>query len=143
MPRSFGIGSCLSSLYCSDRGNCYFYAGVSANTSMSQIIDLTSYSSAIDNNMMTYNLSAWLGGITSQDDSASVSFTFLDTCYGLLGTSGTIGPVKALDRSSQTELLYRSTSGSVLPNTRYVNIQVVITRFSGSTSNGDVDDISL
>ncbi|CAF1293888.1 unnamed protein product [Didymodactylos carnosus] len=100
-------------------------------------------SSAIDNNMVTYNLSAWLGGILAQDDSAAVSFTFLDKCYGLLGTSGTIGPVKAVDRSSLTELLYRSTSGSVLPNTRYVNIQVVITRFSGSTSNGDVDDISL
>ncbi|CAF1160134.1 unnamed protein product, partial [Didymodactylos carnosus] len=127
----------------SDRGRCYFYGQRSSSTSMSQTIDLLSYSLAINNYTVTYNLSAWLGGYTNQNDSTIISLKFLDMCCSLLGTSTSIGPVTAVDRSYVTSLKYCSTTGVVLPNTRYINVRVVMTRYVGGYNDGDADNISL
>ncbi|CAF1172765.1 unnamed protein product, partial [Didymodactylos carnosus] len=127
----------------SDRGCCYFFGQISANTSMSQTINLTAYSTAIDAHNVSYNLSAWLGGYMTDDDSASVIVRFFSQSMLLLGSSAMIGPVLAAARASLSKLLYRSTTGMVMVNVRYLQIQVVITRFVPNSNDGDVDDISV
>ncbi|CAF1246635.1 unnamed protein product, partial [Didymodactylos carnosus] len=84
----------------SDRGCCYFFGQISANTSMSQTINLTAYSTAIDAHNVSYNLSAWLGGYMTDDDSASVIVRFFSQSMLLLGSSAMIGPVLAAARAN-------------------------------------------
>ncbi|CAF3940076.1 unnamed protein product [Adineta steineri] len=64
----------------SDRGQCYFYGQVSASTSMWQTINLINEVSPllIDSQTVKFNLSAWIGGCTTQDDTTIVSLTFND-----------------------------------------------------------------
>ncbi|CAF0857521.1 unnamed protein product [Didymodactylos carnosus] len=109
----------------SNRGNCYFFGGQTwNNTWMTQTINLTAYSTAIDNQNVHYNLSAWLGGWSTDDDSAEVSFEFLDQCYQVLGASAKIGPVTAADRSDITQLLFRQATGTVWIGTREIQLQL-------------------
>ncbi|CAF4739775.1 unnamed protein product, partial [Rotaria sp. Silwood1] len=82
----------------SDRGRCYFCGMSSAVTTMSQSIDLFSYVTDIASGNVSFNLSAWLGGWTNQDDSAQVSVDFLNYAYQIVGNRTTIGPVLATDR---------------------------------------------
>ncbi|CAF1399927.1 unnamed protein product, partial [Didymodactylos carnosus] len=127
----------------SDRGCCYFFGQISANTSMLQTINLTAYSTAIDAHNVSYNLSAWLGGYGTQDDSAAVIVLFFSQSMLLLGSSTKIGPVYAAARGSISKLLYQSTKGMVMVNVRYLQVQVIITRSVPNSNDGDVDDVSV
>ena len=135
----------LVTYYFSDRGNCYFMGYLSPSTSMWQIIYLTNYVSPIliDNQAVNFNLSAWLGGVTTQDDNVVITLTFLDQSYQMVGNSISIGPVLAADRGSHTSLIPLEANGFVPIGARSVTLLVTITRVSGLQNNGDVDNILL
>jgi len=118
---------------------------MSSLTSMWQTIDLNNYvdSGLIDTHTVKFNLSAWIGGYLVQDDNARVSLTFINEFNQTIGSEVTIGPVFAIDRGYQTSLLFRQTQGFVPVGTRFITVTVTITRLSGPSSNGDVDNIAV
>ena len=136
---------CLYCIYCSDRGNCYFTGQYSTQTTMWQMIDLSSYidSFLIDSQLVRFNLSAWLGGIDYQNDCALVSLFFQDQFNQTIGNGTQIGPVLAADRGNETSLLFRQTNG-LIPIGAYTIIVVVRISFTtGNRNNGDIDNISV
>ena len=112
---------------------------------MWQTINLTDFASSwlIDAQQVHFNLSAWLGGYSSQDDSAQVTIIFMNQANQAIGSGITIGPVLAIDRNSQTELLYRQTNGFVPANARQVTVTVNMTLLAGIICNSDADNIAL
>lgn len=118
---------------------------LSPSTSMWQIINLTNYVSPIliDNQTVNFNLSAWLGGITNQDDNVIITLTFLDQSNQMVGNSISIGPVLAVDRGNHTSLIPLQVNGFVPIGARLLTLLVTITRVSGLQNNGDVDNIVL
>ena len=132
-------------MFFSNRGKCYFTGQNSALTSMSQTIDLINYLDPyfIDIQGVQFNLSAWIGGYLYHDDNAKVSLNFLDKLNQSISSGVTIGPVLAIDRLNKTLLLFRQTQGWVPACSRFIIVTVTITRASGSSSNGDIDNIVL
>lgn len=112
---------------------------------MWQNINLINYadSSLIDAGTVNFNLAAWLGGASNQDDSAVISVTFADQNNQTIGSSTSIGPVLSADRSSQTVLLFQQTNGTVPASARWVTLTVTYTRYFGGNNDGYVDNIAL
>ena len=112
---------------------------------MWQTIDLNNYvdSGLIDTYTVKFNLSAWLGGFSLQNDNAIVSLTFINQFNQNIGSGVTIGPVLAIDRGSLTSLLFRQTQGLVPVGTRFITVTVTITSLTPPTSNVDVDNIAV
>ncbi len=132
----------------SDRGNCYFWGGPDSGSAgnsketMTQTIDVSSLAQMIDSASLTYQLSAWLGGYTSQDDSAALSIQFLSASSAALGTAS-VGPVLAKDRQDVTELLQRSANGAVPAQTRSIVVTVTFIKAAAGDNDGLADDLSL
>ena len=107
---------------------------------MWQTIDLNNYADRylIDNQLVKYNLSAWLGGYTNQNDNVVVSLLFQDQFNQTIGNGTQIGPVFAIDRGNKTSLLFRQTNG-LIPIGAYTIIVVVRISFTtGNRNNGDL-----
>ena len=135
----------LDKYFFSDRGNCYFGGEKAAETTMWQTIDLNNYVDPflIDSRTVRYNLSAWIGGWSTQDDAAVVSLIFNNHFNQILDNRTSIGPVRAIDRGGQTSLLFRQTNGLVPVGTRNLTVFVRLYRVGGLANNGNVDNISI
>ena len=112
---------------------------------MRQSVNLTNtqYVSYIDNGIVKFNLSAWLGGFDDQDDDARVSVIFLDQINQMMGNQTTIGAVLAVDRRYQTSLLFRQATGLVPVGARSFTVLVEMTRLEGQWNDGAVDNIAM
>lgn len=119
-----------------------FSGGVSARSTATQVIDVTSQAAAIDKGALTARLSAYVGGYASQPDWAKVYATFSSAAGKGLGAIA-VGPVTPEQRKGETTLLYRAAALKVPPGTRSVTIAVVAVRGAGSWNDGDVDNIAL
>ena len=108
----------------------------------SQTIDLSANEAAINSGGVEYDLSALLGGYSSQDDNAVITASFLSAAGLTLG-AGMIGPVPAADRSDQTGLLARGATGLVPEGTDAVDLTVALTRLEGTNNDGYADNISF
>ena len=97
--------------------------------------------SYIDNQRVQFNISAWLGGYSSQNDNARILLTFLNQINQPVGSNTTLGPVLATDRGSITALVFRQTSGLVPISARSFKVTVILTRTNGSGNDGSVDNI--
>ena len=125
------------------RGLNFFAGGPSAGVSTAeQFVDVSSGASFIDLGSTTFDLSAYLGGFSSQRDNATLQISFLDGASAVLGTAS-LGPVSPADRGSLTGLLARSTTGIVPVGTRSVDILLTLTRVDGSYNDGYADNLSL
>jgi uncharacterized protein (TIGR03437 family) len=125
-----------------DRGSFYFYGGPDPLSSAAQDIDVSSAATPIDAGSVSYALSGWLGGYSSQNDNTALGLQFQDWNGAVLG-SATLGPVSAADRNNVSSLLRLSQGGSVPPETRIVHISLTITRTDGSDNDGMADSLSL
>jgi hypothetical protein len=143
------------------RGLNFFSGGPNDTVStLAQSIDVSVYAAAIRQGAVTFALSGWLGGYSSQDDNATVTISFLDAAGADAGATdagnavdagdagaplgtATIGPVLASDRGSATGLLLRTTTGLVPPGTVAIAVQVTMTRLSGTANDGYADSLSL
>jgi hypothetical protein len=125
-----------------DRGNNFFGGGNVAKSTASQTIDLSAGASTIDVGGVTFVLSAWLGGYSNQDDSPTVSVTFLSASGAVL-RSAVIGPLKAADRKDVTGLFLRKATGVVPANARSARVVITDTRYAGTYNDAYSDDISL
>jgi hypothetical protein len=126
----------------SDRGQGFFAGGATGNATMTQTADVSSAAAAIDGGGVTYNLGAWLGGFSTQNDRAGLTAAFQNASGTTLSTA-TIAPVTNTDRGNTTELLSRSATGTVPAGTRSVLVTVSFTYTSGNATDGYVDDVSL
>ncbi|WP_051944221.1 alkaline phosphatase family protein [Streptacidiphilus rugosus] len=123
-------------------GKAFFDGGDSASASMTQTVGVTAQSAQIAAGNLPYTLSAWLGGYSSQGDSAGLVATFLNAAGTSLGTA-TLAPVTAAQRGNATGLLYRSVTGTVPVGTASVKFTVSFTRSAGTGDDGYADDIAM
>jgi uncharacterized protein (TIGR03437 family) len=126
----------------------YFYGGETVVDSSNPIgtayqdIDVSSAASLVDAGNLPYALSAWLGGYDSQDDNTVLTVQF-ETWNGTVLGTATLGPVLSADRNGVSELLLKSTSGTVPKTTRLIHILLTITREEGENNDGLADSLSL
>lgn len=125
-------------------GAAYFMGGDQAATSASQTVDVSQAAAEIDGGGVQAVLSGDIGGFDVQDDNMTITATFLDGSGNPVGSPMQIGPVMASDRSSQTELLPRSTSGVTVPaGTRSIAVTMTANRVAGSDNDAAADNLSL
>lgn len=112
---------------------------------MWQIVDLSTVCNVLlfDNQTIRFNLSAWIGGWSSDNDNARVSLTFTNQSNVIVGNITSLGPILAADRNSTSSLLFRKTIGLVPTAARFLRVQVTTTRVSGSSNDGAIDNISI
>lgn len=126
----------------------YFYGGESVVDPSNPVskghqdIDVSSASSLIDSGSVNFTLSGWLGGISGQGDNAVVTATFYNWAHTSLG-SGTIGPEPAAGQEGTTQLFFHTQSGALPTGTRYVRVEITMTRTDGSNDDGLADNLSL
>jgi len=124
-----------------DRGSNYFCGGgTSDDTQLSQTIDLSALSEEIAAGA-TYELSAYVGGYSSQNDASAVSVTFLNSSQSALHTQ-TIGPLLAADRDNMTGMFPLSETGTVPTTAAFATITIDAYQSSG-LNDGYTDNVSL
>lgn len=126
----------------SDTGNNFFHGGRQAQSNMTQLIDVSQLAVAVDGGGVEYAFSALLGGLSGQDDNASVIARFLDG-GGLEIGSDALSAVLDTDRNGQTAILFRESLNSLPIGTRRVEIDLRFTRDAGLDSNGFADNLSF
>jgi hypothetical protein len=125
----------------SDRGNNFFSGGLNAVSTMTQRIDVSNLAGPIDSNSVDFALSAWLGGYSSQNDSATVLAHFLDGTNSEIGVAQLM-PVTAAERGNVTKLLFRQQLGDLPILTRSIDIELTAVRATGE-NDGYADNISF
>lgn len=131
----------------SARGKNFFYGGAEDGTdntvtSATQLIDVSAIAPLLTSNQVKFTLSGWLGGFSDQDDNAKLTIQFLSVTGQALG-SASLGPVMSADRSGNTSLVSRSTSGSVPAGTVKVKVTLTMTKTAGADNDGSADNLSL
>lgn len=91
---------------------------------------------------VSYSLSGWLGGWTSQGDNALFYVQFLDELGNEVGSSS-LGPVTPQDRSNQTGLYYREAAGLLPSGTRSLSFWLSMERLASSDNDGYADNLSF
>lgn len=114
------------------------------NTASQQIVTVPADAyTAVDAGQAYARASALLGGVSDQDDNATLIFTFNDAGGTALG-SMTLGPVMAADRGEVSGLLERSATLQIPAGTRSISIHLEMREASlGDNTNGYATDISL
>lgn len=127
-----------------NRGKNYFYGGPTASKSSSarQVINLTGAATAIDAGTVTFALTGWLGGYSSQRDSAQLRATFVDSKGKTVGYAA-IGPVTPGMRHDNTALLYQQFAKHVPVGTRRVIVDLFMQYYDGSDNDGMADTLAL
>lgn len=125
-----------------NRGLNFFSGGPNSSLSTgTQVIDVSNISSNINLGLVTYTLSGYLGGYSSQADNAVLTASFQNGGT-ILGNSA-IGPVTPADRQQQTGLLLRSATGTLPTGTTSINFTLALTRLEGSANDGYADNLSF
>ena len=124
-----------------NRGSNFFSGGTNGVSTMTQRIDVSNLAGTIDGGTVNFSLSAWLGGIGTQGDSATVIAHFLNAANGEIGIAQ-IAAVTAADRGNITKLLFRQQPEIVPLLTRTIELQLTANRITGE-NDGYTDNISL
>jgi hypothetical protein len=126
-------------------GGSNFFAGGpgGAVSAASQVIDVSGAGAEIDAGKVRASFSALIGGYAGQEDSATVAATPLNAAGSGVAPATTLGPVRAAERASTTNLLPRSTTFAVPAGTRAISVRITATRSSGSYNDGYVDNVNL
>jgi hypothetical protein len=123
------------------RGKNYFYGGPDA--AMSTGTQVTKIAGGeVSTGKVSYKLSGWLGGYSSQEDDAWLTATF-EKKSGAAISSVTIGPVTEAQRKDVSELLFRQKAGKVPAATAKVSLVLTMRRYQGSDDDGLADNLSL
>jgi hypothetical protein len=123
-----------------DGGSNYFGGG-SGDTTMYQEISLSAIQTDIASGNLTYNLSAFLGGYSSQDDRMEIIIEFFDSSGNLL-LSGGIGPVYAADRNYTTGIHLHGVIGQVPADSAWARVTLNAYLESGY-NDAYADNVSL
>jgi hypothetical protein len=126
-------------------GGANFFAGGPGGevSAASQIIDVSGAAAEIDAGKVRASFSALIGGYASQEDSATVAATPLNSSSLGIAPATTLGPVTSAERASTSNLLPRSTSFAVPAGTRKMSVRITATRSAGNYNDGYVDNVNL
>jgi hypothetical protein len=128
-------------------GTNFFAGGPTTATSVAdQFVDISGSASEIDAGHVRASLSAYLGGVGTQADAASVTVTFNSGVLGdgnNLGSPLTVGPVTPGDRHNETTLLKRDASATVPTGARSALVAITATYAEGLYNDGYADNVSL
>ena len=122
-------------------GTAFFSPGNEGDGSMTQSVDVSSASAAIDGGGIGYNLSGLLGGWGSYAGYAAVTLQFRDASGKQLGSTAALPTVSASDRGNANAFLARSATGTVPSGTRSILATVAFVQSSGES--GYLDNLSL
>lgn len=125
-----------------DRGANFFAGGNVAVSTATQTISLAAAAADIDKGAVTYALSAWLGGYSTQDDNAKLMLIFKGADGASLGQAQ-LGPVLAAERKSKSGFLLKKASDTVPKGARSATVTLTMTRAVGTYNDGEADDVSL
>ncbi len=121
----------------------HFAGGNSPLSTASQTVNLSFAAGSIAAEGVSYTLSGWLGGYSSQSDTMSLSLTWFNPLGTVLGTT-TLQPATAAERGNLTALLFRESAGLVPFGSVAARLTLTATRIGGGTSNdGYADNLSL
>jgi hypothetical protein len=128
-------------------GTNFFAGGPTTSTSVAvQFVDFTGAEAEIDAGHVRASLGAYLGGVGSKGDAASVTVTFKSEALGdgtELGLPLTVGPVTPGERHNETTLLKRDASAIVPAGARSAQVAITATRTEGAYNDGYADNVSL
>ncbi len=124
-----------------DRGANFFSGGTNDVSTMTQRIDVSNLAQVIDGGIVNFKLSAWLGGYSSQNDTATVIAHFLNVADNEI-SSAQLAVVAATDRGNVTKLLFREQLGDLPALTRTIQIELTAMRATGE-NDGYADNISF
>ena len=131
-----------------NRGKNYFYGGPNPANGKAvgegtQTVSLSQAAAAIATGKATATLSGWLGGLSSQEDNAQLSATFLSASGKILGVFE-IGPVPAVGKEATASALILRRNTDIIPKgTTSARVALVLTRYDGSDNDGMADNVSL
>ncbi len=107
-----------------------------------QMLDLSANTAEIAAGNVTFSLTGWLGGWTTQNDNAMLRISFLDADDNELGIAQ-LGPMLPADRNNTTGLFYASATGYLPTATAQVMVLLDMERFSGGDNDGYADNLSF
>jgi len=123
-------------------GENYFWGGKNTNSTIEQLVDLSSIEQEIDAGKVSYELSGLLGGYRSQNDRAKLVVDFLDANHDVI-QSTQIGFVTAGDRDNDTRMVRRESTGIVPVNTGIIRFRLIALLEAGANNDGYADDLSM
>jgi hypothetical protein len=124
-------------------GNNFFAGGPNnASSSATQSVDVSNISVLINDGLIDYTLSGYFGGYLTQDDSGTLTATFLDGSLNDLGQVS-VGGDNEVARNGTTELLYDSADGVVPFGTASILFTLQMTRTEGTYNDGYADNLSF
>ena len=127
-------------------GNNYFAGGPDLgfgnDSSATQRIQFADLAALIDASGLSFKLSGYFGGYSGQDDRMALGARFFDASNFVTG-SFSIGFVLAADRMSETQLLFRTTTGTVPAGSRGVDLTLSAARFNGSYNDAYADNLGF
>ncbi|MDX2130745.1 MAG: hypothetical protein SFY69_01675 [Planctomycetota bacterium] len=121
-----------------------FFSGGNDNdfANASQSIDVSAGAGDIDDGLVTFSMSGWLGGTGTQNDVAQLAAVFNDGAGQSIGTTTLVGPF-AFERGGVTGMQLREATGPLPPGTRAITLVVSMVRTEGVYNNGFADNVSL
>lgn len=128
-------------------GKNFFDGGPFGNSTLRQVVDVSSAATAIAGGAVTCRLSGLLGGEGNIRDNARASAVFRNASGAAVGTM-TIGPVTRRQRGNVTKFLAKAAQAKVPPTTRSVDVTISFTMYEPfavdvSLGHGYADDVSL
>jgi uncharacterized protein (TIGR03437 family) len=113
-----------------DRGVNLFCLAAYGGSSMYQDIDVSPAASLIDSGKTTYQISAWLGGISGAN-TPTLTYEYFDWSNNQVAPTATLGPAS----HSGTGLVLTSNTGTLPSGTRRVHIQLSFPNGSSIADN--------
>ena len=114
------------------------FTGTGGRAAVYQWLDL----GALSGQALSYDLSGWLGGWTTQQDNALLYVSFLDAGSNEIGHAD-IGPIAPADRGNQTGLVLRQASGLLPTGTTSLMFSLSMERIGGGDNDGYADNLSF
>jgi hypothetical protein len=129
-------------------GKNFFAGGPGDNTgkqtthTASQTIDVASAATEIDAGQVGATLTAFIGGYTVAQDTATVTARFLNAAGAQL-SSVRVGPVSIDDRKRMTVLIKRTALANLPPLTRSIAVVIAVVGDGNGQHHAFIDNISL
>lgn len=126
-----------------NRGQNLFYGGGDrGSSSASQLINVADIASIIDKGKGAFNLSGWLGGYTTDLDSAELDISFFDQDNQSLGKASIVS-LTPEQRNNKTGLFFQSNKGVVPTGTKSINVVLNANYVRGRVNDAYADNLSL
>lgn len=123
-------------------GKAFLADGPYGDSSIAQMVDVSTAAVQIDGGKVTYTLSGWLGGWGTLTGDAKVTARYLNAQGKTLSTAVLSGDTPAA-RGRQNAFLAKSATGNVPIGTRSIAVTVDFTRDPSSYNQGYADNLSL